>query len=297
MNVIHRESLAPGVTRLSTDASLPRPHLAICGGIHGNEPCGVAALRWLDGRLADAPTWVRAGTVLLANGNLRAIAQGRRHSEGGVDLNRIWDFRYQTRLVRDAWAYEHARALELAPVFEDVDAVLDLHSSTSASPPFAICNAAPGSAALAKHMSVPFVVEQWISLENRVLTGHLAQRSIPAVVVECGAHQAPSSLQVAQQVSQRFLAHWGLLQEPDETPASDTTRFVRIAATLTKPSERFRFSTPIEGFQKLSRGTIIGRDDFTELKLVHDCYAVLPNDQVAPGDDVLYLAVPSSTST
>jgi predicted deacylase len=63
----------------------PGPTLIVVGGLHGNEPEGIAAARAAFASLS--PGAVRGEVVALV-GNLRAVALGRRHV--GRDLNRMW---------------------------------------------------------------------------------------------------------------------------------------------------------------------------------------------------------------
>jgi succinylglutamate desuccinylase len=68
-------------------------------------------------------------------------------------------------------------------------------------------------------------------------------------------------------------------------------RAVRVVEAFTKPSEDFRFGEPWTGFQRLLPGTLLGSDRVTEIRVSRACYAVLPNDRVAVGEDIIYLAV------
>ena len=64
-----------------------------------------------------------------------------------------------------------------------------------------------------------------------------------------------------------------------------------VVETITKPSDEFGFGAPWKGFQELEPGTLVGRDRVTEIRVSRPCYAVLPNEDVEIGEDVIYLAV------
>ena len=66
---------------------------------------------------------------------------------------------------------------------------------------------------------------------------------------------------------------------------------MHVVETITRPSEEFHFGAPWTGFQQLEPGTLVGRDRVTEIRVSRPCYAVLPNEDVEVGDDVVYLAV------
>ena len=65
----------------------PGPTLVCIGGIHGNEPAGVEALKRVFATIASTRVRVRGELVGLA-GNLAALARNRRYIES--DLNRRW---------------------------------------------------------------------------------------------------------------------------------------------------------------------------------------------------------------
>ena len=66
---------------------------------------------------------------------------------------------------------------------------------------------------------------------------------------------------------------------------------MHVVDAITRPSEDFGFGWPWVGFQQLKPGTLVGHDRVTEIRVSRRCYAVLPNDEVEVGDDVIYLAV------
>ncbi|ELZ40225.1 succinylglutamate desuccinylase/aspartoacylase domain-containing protein [Halorubrum tebenquichense] len=118
--------------------------VAIVGGIHGDEPAGVRIVRRLadeigpveggDERTAgDGTTDGEAeseGLVRLIIANEPAVAAETRYTD--ADLNRAFPG------DADSDEYERALAARLAAELEGFDAVLALHTSHSAPPPFAI---------------------------------------------------------------------------------------------------------------------------------------------------------------
>lgn len=99
-------------------------HILILGGTHGNEETGVAVVAALQRELADTP--LQSGTIRLAIGNPRAVAQGKRFSANGADLNKL--FRKEV-LEGEKDVYEVERAQLLAPYISDSDIVIDIHST------------------------------------------------------------------------------------------------------------------------------------------------------------------------
>jgi len=285
-------STTAGVTFHSFDASHPRPHLAVVGAIHGNEHCGLRAIERLAGELARGDLALRAGSLYLVHGNPTASQQQRRHTATGVDLNRTFDFRFVDELAPDLWEHEHIRALELRPIFDSVDAVLDLHSATAPTPAFAIASRVPASLPFALALGLEYVTSGWDGpglLGDQVLLGQLTRRERPGVAVECGQHEDEAAVDVAYRCTLHALSYFGLI-EPLPPRMHAPARRLTVRAAIKRPSVSFHFERPLRGMQPLLPGDLIGHDDHLALTVRNPCYAIMPNDQVAVGDDMLYIA-------
>lgn len=283
-----------GITRISSASSLPRPHVGILGAIHGNEVCGLAVLRRLRERSEASELGPCAGTWVLVHGNPGASEQRRRFSRGGADLNRLFDFGFERDLVPERWSPEHERAHELRSVLEDLDVLLDLHSTTWPTPAFAIINDVPRSADLARRMGFEFVTTGWGRpglLMDKVSIGVMQRRGRPAVSVECGQHDDPDTIEAAWGCTLRFLTATGTLaggahsseEKPDPT-------FLEVVEIVSRPSEGFKFVRPIRGLQQLEAGEVLAADRIAELRVREACYILMPNDNVPVGRDMVFLA-------
>jgi len=279
-----------GVLRVSATEDCPRPYIGVCGSMHGNEPCGDDAVERIAGELQDGSLRPGDGTLFLIRGNPEALSQGRRHTPEGDDLNRLWDFSFTESLRQEAWGYEHHRVVELKQVLGDLNVFLDLHSAATSTPPFAVSNGVPRIDDISKRIGVSFLVQSWYGLADKVIIGFLRLAGVPALSVECGAHDDPEISDKAYRIASRFLQVTGALLEQTQ-PEGNDVRTVHVVETITKPSAEFRFGSPWTGFQELEPGALVGRDRVTEIRATRRCYAVLPNENVEVGDDVIYLAV------
>ena len=280
----------PGVLRVARSAELPRPHVGVLGAVHGNERCGLAALERLTDAVSSGALAPSAGTWVLVHGNPEASEAGRRYTQGGADLNRLFDFAFETNLPRAQWTPEHERAALLRPVLEGLDALLDLHSATWPTPPFAIVNDAPASRELARRLGVGFVTQGWGGpglLMDRVSIGLLGKQGLPAVSVECGQHDEPDAIEEAWRCTVRFLRASGVLD--GEAPRGDA-RFLEIVEIVSRPSETFRFVRPFRGLDVLEAGELLAADRIAELRVRERCYVLMPNDTVPVGRDMVFLA-------
>ena len=286
------EELKPGVLRISASPDWPKPYIGVGGSMHGNEPCGAEAVRRIARAFENRDLAPAKGTIFLIHANPEATSQGRRHTPGGEDLNRVWDFEFAETLREEAWGYEHHRALELREVLGGLDVFLDLHSAGTATPAFGVSNGEAQIDEIAKQIGIAYLVQSWSGLADKVIIGFLKTAGIPALSVECGAHDDPEISETAQRIAMNFLRATGAVDDGHPTNGSDV-RTVHVVETITKPSEEFHFGAPWTGFQRLEPGALVGRDRITEIRTSRACYAVLPNADVEVGDDVIYLAVDS----
>jgi succinylglutamate desuccinylase len=283
-----------GVVRLASGPDHPHPHLAVFGSIHGNEPCGLRAIERLRAEVESGALQLQQGTLYLVHGNPQAGEAHERHTRGGTDLNRLFDYRFMTDLPSVYWVYEHYRALELKPLLDSVDALLDLHSTTAPSPAFAIASPLPESQRFADALGLGYVTHGWDGpglLADRVVIAPLTRRGLPAVSVECGQHQQPEAADVAYACLRRALDHLGLAPWPEQPAPLACTR-LQLRAAVKRPSPRFKFVRPLASMQQLAAGELIGRDEDMALTLQRSCYVIMPNDDVGVGDDMIYLAQP-----
>jgi succinylglutamate desuccinylase len=287
---LYIEELKPGVFRVSATADWPKPYVGVCGSMHGDEPCGADAIRRLASAFENGELEPANGTIFLIHANPKGTSQGRRHTPEGDDLNRLWDFEFTETLRPEAWGYEHHRVLELKEVLGELDIFLDLHSAATSTPPFGVSNGEASIDEIAKQVGISYLVQSWYGLADKVIIGFLKLSGVPALSVECGSHGDPEISDTAHRIAMNFLRATGAIDDGSPTNGNEV-RTVHVVETITKPSEEFGFGAPWTGFQQLEPGTLVGRDRVTEIRVSRPCYAVLPNEDVEVGQDVIYLAV------
>ncbi|MBT8496269.1 MAG: succinylglutamate desuccinylase/aspartoacylase family protein [Deltaproteobacteria bacterium] len=293
--VIQPDPVITGVVRVSTSTSFPRPWIAVVGSLHGNEPCGLRAMERLKEQAERGALPLKRGTVILVHGNPEATRHNLRHTRDGADLNRLFDFEFEALIRRESWAYEHERAIALRPIFESVDGAIDLHSATEPTPPFVITTSAQGSSDLGRAIGLAHVTRGWEDLNilsGKVFLALLTKRGKPAIAVECGQHHSPEADNTAYKAATRFLIALDVLE--GEIVTQTEVELLDVIRALRKPSEDFRFSQRLSGLQLLTEGTVIGSDGDITVSVSEDRYAVLPNDRVHIGGDMLFLARPAS---
>jgi len=278
-----------GVFLVSSDPELPPPYIGVVGSVHGNEPCGLHVIEGLRDPTHALRSRLTTGTLVLIHGNPEATAQGTRHTRGGVDLNRLFEFRYLDDLPRELWSYEHHRALELRPVLEALDGVLDLHSSTEPTQPFVITG--EPRVKLGMKLDCPYVTYGWTApglLSDRVLISPLLRLNRPAFSVECGQHGMSETHATAWRVAERYLEIMGALT-PSDALSGHPCMVIEVAHRIAKPTLQFTFARPWRGFDHVAADEPLGGGDGVTLIAQEDLRVMLPNQNVVMGEDVFYL--------
>lgn len=195
----------PELPRVLGDVGSPAAGntLVVLGGVHGNEPSGVEALRRVLAQI-DSLDCELHGRLLGLVGNRAALAAGHRFL--AEDLNRIW---LPERLER---AHDGTEALtaeerELGELDRLLDAalagahgrtfVLDLHTTSGPGPAFVVVHDTLPNRAFGRAMSLPLV----FGLEEELsgtLTDHLTDRGAVSITVETGQHRSAASADRAE---------------------------------------------------------------------------------------------------
>lgn len=177
------------------DTGRPGPLFVFVGGMHGNEPAGVWALRNLLEELEREQIPLRGRLVCFA-GNLEALRRGERYLD--ADLNRLWspedihsnaESDLREAPVRDRLL--HLIEAEIASASEPV-IFLDLHSTSAGGAPFSII----GDTRQNRRIAFAFPVPVILGLEENVvgaLLGYFGERGHVAVGFEGGQHTDPET--------------------------------------------------------------------------------------------------------
>ncbi len=226
-----------------------RPRVAVVGGIHGDEPAGEAIVERLIDRLE-----VDDGTVQLVVANEPALAAGVRYTE--ADLNR------QFPGDVDAGAYETALAARLLAILDGADAILALHTSHSAPPPFAIYSRLTDSVRrTVTGMPIEYVVDAG-ELRGTTMDSTLPQ----AVSLETGRQGSEGAVAFGLEAAEAFLRAHGVLA--DAEPTFTETTIVKGHEEVPKgggePHVYYR------NFEEIPEGAVFAKDDVYTHRLDRD---------------------------
>lgn len=262
-----RDGLVEGVQQaVRIESGRPGPHVVIVAIIHGNETCGLSAMRAI---LTKRSAILRGRiTMIAANvaGHARRIAGqpqvGRFVDE---DMNRLWS---ESRLAGDgADTIESRRARSIAPLCRQADLLIDLHSMATAGPRLLMFHDTPAARALLPalphdHHRVRFahpVHDGRLLIEQ---PGLLGEPSRAGFVVECGQHGRPGTDTYARRITQALLAAAGVLPSTATQDGAHRPRGRDVVAEtmLRAESDGFCFLRPPAALQRFEQGEVIAED-------------------------------------
>ncbi len=274
----------PGVWMF--DSGNEGPTLLITALIHGNEICGAWALK----ELLAAGVKPRQGRLVLAFCNLAAFdtLDVTAHDAARFvdeDMNRVWS---RDKLDQPV-TQERRRALELRKWVEAADWLLDLHSMHEPSPPLMMTGLLKRNVDLAQRLGVPQHVIMDAGHKDGTRMRDFAQFGDPqssalALLIECGYHGDPSSVDTARNVVAHFLLasemvapadlpdHWIVADKGEQT-------VLQVTAPVVATSSSLSFSEPYQGMECIARaGTQIGQDNGQPIVTPYDnCVLVMPS--------------------
>jgi succinylglutamate desuccinylase len=227
------------------------PEVAVVGGIHGDEPCGVAAVR----RLIEAEPTVERPVALIVANEL-AVERGVRYIES--DLNRAFP-------GDPAGTHEDQLAAKLDAVLEETS-VLALHSTQSHDEPFAVVEEITGrTRRICRRLPIDAVVESGSFVEGRLFA------SADVIEVECGRQRSPAATQNAHDLVRSFLAAEGVLE--DSQPVQDHPVY-RIRDRVPKRRAQ-AYDVHVENFSRVAPGDVFATADGEPIRAEDAFYPIL----------------------
>ncbi|NGM69395.1 succinylglutamate desuccinylase [Natronolimnobius sp. AArcel1] len=207
------------------------PELAVVAGIHGDEPCGVRAVKRL---LDERPTVERPVKLVIANE--KALERQVRFVD--EDLNRAFPGDPTAQTHEGELAHRLVEELEGCHTFS-------MHSTQSHAEPFAIVNGVSQTAKrIVPQLPVAAMVETSDFAEGRLFT------EINTIEVECGLQGSETAAQNADRLTRAFLTAVGAL--PGDTMRRDLPVF-RLTDVIRK-ADADTYEVFVDNFAKVAPG-------------------------------------------
>jgi hypothetical protein len=177
----------------------PGPTLIFTGGIHGNEPSGVFALKKVLDDLREANVEIK-GNIIAISGNLGALEKGIRFQN--FDLNRMWHLDQMDALLENEPTNEDES--ELKDIYRVIRQILDeekgpfyfmdLHTTSSESVPFLPVSDSLLNRTFTQQYPVPMILGIEEYLEGPLLS-YINELGYVAFGFEGGQHDDLSSIE------------------------------------------------------------------------------------------------------
>ena len=279
------------------ESGRPGPHVLINALTHGNEFCGMVAAT----HLLDHGIRPRRGTLTVSFANVEAYqsfdpARPFDSRQLVHNLNRIWS---------PAWldgredSPELRRARAMRPAVAAADHILDIHSTAQDVQPFWVypgfernAEATLAIGRPAVHLVMPAGLGSGTPLVQHGRHGQVDGAGV-AAVVECGQHFRQATADLAVMVALDFLAHFGLVEPAQPTPAPRPAQRFQLLQTWVVKTPRFRFARPLVGFETFAAGELIATDgEETIVAPCDDCTVLMPTREPIVGREGVYLSRP-----
>lgn len=264
--------------------------LVVFGAIHGDEHCGTEGMKKVMADIESSALPLLSGSVTFVPVcNPEAYARKARCIE--ADLNRV--FKKSTKPA----SAEAALANELCAIADEADALLDLHSSFAPGPVNAFVDyPTPENIAFVAALGAEFEIFGWPQVYESTpkLLSHTTERYMHdrgriGTTFECGQHDEPSSIPVAERTIRRALAHFGITQANEEPPAP-ATRLVMTKVFICD-DKGDAFAEPWTHLQKVAADTLIARrKSGEEIRTSMPSVMIFPYADAEKGDEWFYLA-------
>jgi len=231
------------------------PEVAIVGGIHGDEPCGVRAIERL---LADKPDVERPVALVVANE--AALSAGKRYIDD--DLNRSFPG------DQDTHSHEQRLATRLGELLAGCETV-SLHSTQSYEDTFAIVNGMGSfERQVCPHLSVDAVVDAGVFDRGRLFA------SVDTLVeLECGYQGSDTAAENAYRLAREFLGAVDALPG-ERRPARSDLSVYRLTRQVPKRQAR-TYEVYATNFEHVPAGEPFAAIDGQEIVAEEGFYPVL----------------------
>ena len=277
----------------SFTAPRPGPHAMITAVVHGNELCGALVVD----ELLESEFRPRVGRLTLAFINVLAYQRfDHRHPLTSryvdEDFNRLWS---ESELCSERTSTERNRAKELRATIDTVDYLLDLHSMQHPTEALGLCGPSEKGREFARTLGYPRVIVSDV--------GHAAGKRMRdygdfinpqshknALLVECGQHWEPASVEVARTAAKKFLNAMNMLGTEAamevQSSAIPEQIFIEITEPVTVDSDNFEFTEDYVGMEVIEyAGTVIGYDGDRPIKTPYDqCVLIMPSRKLIRGN-------------
>ncbi|WP_175402745.1 succinylglutamate desuccinylase/aspartoacylase family protein [Mangrovivirga cuniculi] len=281
------------------------PSMIFTGGIHGNEPSGVFAIREVIEEISRNKIKVR-GNIYGISGNLKALGKGHRYEK--YDLNRLWTKKKIESLLNDVQKEPAQDIIEQKEILTEIRKILnedngpfyffDLHTTSSETNPFLTVNDCLANRKFAELFPVPMILGIEEYLEGPLLS-YINELGYVAFGFEGGSHGDKSSVDNHKAFILLALVHAGMIKRKSfnyykyydqlaKTSFDSHEIFEIFYRFQVFDNSKFKMKPGFVNFQKIKQGTILAKYNGERIKAEENARIFMPLYQ-NQGDDGFFL--------
>jgi hypothetical protein len=263
------------------------PKIIIFWGTHWNERAGLWACQRLIENIKEHLIELSTGTLIIVNGvNERAIedmVRGMKDESWNIlDMNRF----FRPNPPKWYW-YEYRRSRELMPIIESADYLLDLHSTSWPSYPYAF--AENKSIEFTEKLWIGYIVSGWWSIRSWEgweikdsplawdIESYATEHWAIGITFESGNHNSPDGEENAYQIAINLISRAWMLDPSYYKWISNTTTKIHMTRVYKWTTNDFHYAFNItSNFMSLKEWDIIWYDWDTPVIAPEDCILVMP---------------------
>ncbi len=285
--------------------SIEGPTLIFIGGIHGNEPTGVIALRKAIQTLTPKKDLFK-GSVYAVCGNLPALKEGVRYHKN--DLNRIWTQENINRIEDSDYSPTNPEFKELKDIYLTLKNILeeekgpfyffDLHTTSSQTVPFITVNDSLLNRKYTSKYPVPIILGIEEFLEGALLS-YTNELGYIAFGFEGGQHEDPAAIDNHIAFIYLSLVFCGSISKDEinfdkhYNQLSNNTKGLQAFYEIfnkyeIKPLEQFTMNLGFKNFQTINKGQHIATSDGKPILAQKSCRIFMPLYQ-GKGNDGFFM--------
>jgi len=250
------------------------PTLVFFGGIHGNEPSGVEALKEVFSELENSSFQMR-GSIYGIQGNSPALLKDERFLE--QDLNRIWTGRGIHRIKETPAEKRSSEEHELIEILDIINDIfrnntapyyfIDFHTTSSKTLPFITINDAMINRKFSKLFPVPVILGIEEYLEGPLLS-YINELGYVSLGFESGQHATEEAVTNSIAFTWLAMEHSGFLRKEDQAKFDHHFKQLQSSANFN-----------VDFYEVIERYAINSRDAF-EMKPGFESFDVIEKDRL-----------------
>ncbi len=246
--------------------------------IHWNETSWIEANKKLATQIIKWEIKIlRWSLTLVLEANEQAIEKWVREVE--KNMNRLF-----TDNIKNT-CYEEARAIDLMKLIRESNYLLDLHSTSWPSIPFAY--AEENSLELAKKIWINNIISWWWKLSEKKGNNNIAwdtenymnKKWWQAITFEAWNHNNPNWAEISYKILLNFLATLWIIEKKYYKIIEWEKTHTKITWYYTAKTNSFKYAIKAENFMRLKKWTLIWYDWGLEVKAEEDMILVMPKKE------------------